>query len=161
MKRHRALHHLTWGHHHSLVLVRRLRWNLQDPPREHPPLPDLVDAVLHVWTGDLLPHIAAEEDILIPWTERLLGSTDVFSPRILTEHQTFHRLVAQIIETRSDPTSCIPLLRQFGELLERHIRFEERQWFETLQKVLDAAALATLDADLRARLPSARSGAGS
>ena len=159
MKRHRALHRLSWGHHHGLVLVRRLRWNLQSPAREYTPLPDLVDALLHVWDDDLLPHFAAEEAILIPLSERLLGPQDVFIARIRTEHQTLHRLVARIIATRSDPVTCVPLLQQFGELLEAHIRFEEREWFEALQEVLDAETLAMIDADLTARLPSARGGA--
>jgi hypothetical protein len=142
-----------------LVLVRRLRWNLQRPVREYTPLPDLVDALLHVWDDDLLPHFAAEEAILIPLSKRLLGPQDVFIARILTEHQTFHSLVARITATRSDPVTCVPLLQQFGDLLEAHIRFEEREWFEALQGVLDGETLAMIDADLTVRLPSARGGA--
>ena len=159
MKRHRALHRLSWGHHHGLVLVRRLRWNLQSPAREYTPLPDLVDALLHVWDDDLLPHFAAEEAILIPVSERWFGPQDIFTPRIRTEHQSFHSIVARITATRSDPATCVPLLQQFGDMLDAHIRFEEREWFEALQEVLDAETLATIDAALAARLPSARGGA--
>jgi hemerythrin-like domain-containing protein len=160
MKRHQAFHRLSWGHHHGLVLARRLRWNLQDPPRQHTSLPDLVDALLHTWANELQPHFAAEEEFLIPLSERLLGPRDMFSTRILVEHQTFRRLVDQISAARVDPPTCVPLLQQFGNMLEVHIRFEEREWFEALQGVLDAETFATIDAALTAHLPSPRGGAG-
>jgi hypothetical protein len=77
---------------------------------------------------------------------------------MLAEHQTFRGLVDQITSTRSAPPTCVPLLQQFGDTLEAHIRFEEREWFEALQEVFDADTFAAIDAALRARLPSARGG---
>jgi hypothetical protein len=104
------------------------------------------------------PRRCASSYAVIPLSERLLGPRDVFSTRILGEHQTFRRLVEHITTTRADPPNCVPSLQQFGELLETHIRFEEREWFEALQDVLDAETFTTIDAALTARLPSARGG---
>ena len=85
---------------------------------------------------DLAPHIVLEERLLIPHL-RALGEQELVS-RLLDEHAALRACFVSDAE-RSHDALCA-----FATLLEQHVRFEERELFNTLQRRLGADLLASI-----------------
>jgi hypothetical protein len=109
MKRDPRLHQLSSEHHHGLVFVRNLRRGL--PPHE---IAREIDEVL-------APHFLVEERVLLPALMRA-GRADLVA-RALDDH-------ADIRAARNDPA-------HLADLLEAHIRFEERVMFPACEALGD------------------------
>lgn len=111
MKRDPRLHQLSSDHHHTLVLVRNLRRGLE--PRE----------VARIFEEQLAPHFALEERVLLPALVKA-GRADL-AARTLDEH-------ADIRASRSNAA-------RLAELLEAHVRFEERELFPVCEELIPQA----------------------
>jgi hypothetical protein len=146
MKRDPALAALSREHLPALILAYRLRHGRSSNPAEPWPAEPEAQrlAALAQIRGEIASHFAAEEQVLIPLRARLQDPGP--SERVLAEHRAFWALVA-LVESAAPP-ALPPLLRELGELLEAHIRFEERVWFEQLQQELDPDVLAAAGAAL-------------
>lgn len=122
LKRHPSLQPFSREHMSGLVLARNLRRRpLDDSARM-----TVVTEFMRGWERELAPHFADEERILLPIiTDATLGD------RLLAEHARLRELAVAL------PSSAQPrteqLMQQLGELLEDHIRWEERVLFETIQ----------------------------
>lgn len=121
MKRLPAFRALSSEHHAGLVLARRAL------------LATTTEAVADTWrdvesrfVAELEPHFREEETWLLPALERLGESTLV--RRTLDEHS---RLRSLVYEQEHDGEN----LQRFAELLQAHIRFEERELFEMAQSL--------------------------
>jgi rRNA maturation protein Rpf1 len=111
MKRDARLRRLSSEHHHTLVLVRNLRKGLE--PRE----------VARIFEEQLAPHFAIEERVLLPALVAA-GRADL-AARTLDEH-------TDIRVARSDPALL-------ADLLEKHVRFEERELFPACEELIPDA----------------------
>jgi hemerythrin-like domain-containing protein len=107
MKRDQRLRQLSSEHHNALVLARKLR---RGQPVE---LPTAFEA-------ELAPHFALEERVLLPALART-GREDL-ATRTLCEHDAMRAAL-------SEP-------QRFAELLEAHVRFEERELFPTCEELI-------------------------
>jgi len=117
VKRHPSLVPLSHGHQHALVYAQRLRRGE-------------VEGFVEFFAFDLVPHFRQEEEIVFP----LLARVGVEPPelvRALLEHQ-------RIRAGADRPDAAL------GELLEGHIRLEERVLFETIQRTVPEELLARL-----------------
>jgi mannose-6-phosphate isomerase-like protein (cupin superfamily) len=124
VKRHPALVALSHDHHHALVHARRLREG--DPA-----------GFAEFFARDLVRHFRQEEEVVFP----LLAEVGEHPPelaRALVEHARVRALAR-----RPGP--------ELGELLEAHVRLEERVLFETIQRAVPDERLTEL-------LPSGRGG---
>ena len=74
--------------------------------------------------------------------------------RLRGEHAELQRLLDA---ARAGPTEQRALLTAFADLLERHIRWEERDLFPYAELHVDEAALVTIGSELEKRLVLARS----
>lgn len=126
MKRREELRDLSSHHHTVLVLAQRVRKAASG---------DAIDAA---WTSlqerfaaELEPHLRIEEEALLP-ALRLAGE-DTLVARTLAEH-------AEMRQRITAPPSAEALV-QFAELLQRHVRFEEKELFEAAQRRLSDAEL--------------------
>lgn len=148
MKRDPALAELSREHLPALILAYRLRHGRSSNPAEPWPAEPAAQraAALAQIHGEIASHFAAEEQVLIPLQAKLQDPGP--SQRVLAEHRAFWALVARI--EAADVEAISPLLRELGELLETHIRFEERVWFEQLQQELEPETLAAAGAALAA-----------
>ena len=124
IKRSESIVKLSREHHFSLLFGWKIRQGLKnntDPQR-------IVPYAEYFWEHHLLPHFKEEEEILfIPTTD----------PLILKAKKE-HILIHQYIENLSS-ASDIPLKEQLQHLVEqldKHIRFEERELFPHLEKIL-------------------------
>ena len=138
MKRAAPLRALSDDHHTGLVLARRCR-RAGEPGSASPErLWELVRAAA---ASHLEPHFRIEEQHLLPGLEAL-GEL-ALSRRVREDHAALRSLLAA---ERADPR----LLARFGELLESHIRYEEREVFEPTQRRLPAACLDAIAAACQA-----------
>src|SRR6266542_2205811 len=95
-----------------------------------------VDALFRETVG----HFRREEEILFPLYLRHAGSTPVLE-RILREHMELHGLV-RALRAEAAAGNIVPeTLRTLGDLLHDHVRVEERELFEEIERVVPAAEL--------------------
>jgi hemerythrin-like domain-containing protein len=76
--------------------------------------------------SDLTPHFKAEEEVLFPSMRGFVGASDLLGD-LLREHRDLERLAARLAGTEISELAAA--LNEFADLLERHIRKEERQLF--------------------------------
>lgn len=134
-RRHPALIPLSHDHQHALALAFRLH---------HPSPPGPVTAVTpastpesraaevrDLWTRELVTHFQAEEAVLFPALRRHVGADDpahALIAALLAEHERMRTLV-DALGSAPDDDARGPLLVAFADLLEAHVRTEERQLF--------------------------------
>lgn len=134
MKRSAALTRLSREHHPALVLAKRAQgMNLENEAATS----RFMTQAFETFTRELEPHFQAEEAALLP----ALASTGEIASvrRTLTEHAELRRLANRL--QAKDATS----VRRFGEALEAHVRFEERELFALAESVLTPEALAIIE----------------
>lgn len=142
MKRHPSLTPLSHDHHHALVAARRLRLAADrgDDGSE-------AAAFSRFFAEHSVPHFREEEELLFPLVVHFEEARPLVMQALL-EHQQLHALARQVAGGASGP------LRELAELLEAHVRFEERELFPLIERLLgDLLADVELDADR----PAARS----
>jgi quercetin dioxygenase-like cupin family protein len=131
MQRHPALVPLSHDHHHTLVHARRLR----EQGTEAAP------AFLRFFAAETLRHFRDEEELVFP----LLEDEPEELRQVLLEHQRIRALALRLRDGED-------VTRELGELLDAHVRLEERQLFDLIQRLvpddrLDELALAPRDAE--------------
>lgn len=136
MKRDPRLRRLSSDHHLALVLAQRTAKAAESPSRTE--RVRAWRAVLNTFARNLSPHFAVEEDVLLPALEA--AGAHALAERTREEHEALRRLVRA--RTRAEPER----LRAFAALLTNHVRFEERELFETAQERLLDEALAAVAA---------------
>lgn len=130
MKRIPELRDLSDDHHLALVLAQRCRRTNRSDSQWSPE--QLWAQVQELMTSHLEPHFRIEETILLPALEAL--GEESLVERIVDDHAALRELCAAHTPDR------VRVVR-FGELLESHIRYEERQVFESTQDRLSAKTL--------------------
>jgi hemerythrin-like domain-containing protein len=153
MKRSRELKPLTSEHHQALLVAFQLKKGVAGhsesagAPRD---LPGLLALARRFHEQVFRSHAKAEEDVL--------GAhlSDEDARRLASEHEELTRLIdtakgASAAELRA-------ALGGFADLLERHVRWEERELFPAAEGQMDAEALAVIGGELERRLVLAGSG---
>jgi hypothetical protein len=155
MKRSRELRPLSSEHHQALLVAFQLKQGLAGhgesagAPKD---MPGLLALARRFEEGILRTHARAEEELL----GRYLTESDM--RRLRAEHVEMTRLIEGARNAR--PPDVRAQLSAFAELLERHVRWEERELFQYAENHVDAEALATIGGELEKRLVLARSGEG-
>ncbi|HYD40828.1 MAG TPA: hemerythrin domain-containing protein [Anaeromyxobacter sp.] len=151
MRRSRQLKPLSSEHHHALLVAFQLKQALAGhaesagAPRE---LSGLV-ALVRRFDGQVLrTHVRTEEDVLGTY----LAPEDL--RRLRHEHAQLRDLVDA--SGAGDPLEQRSALAGFADLLERHVRWEERELFPYAEGHVDADTLATIGGELERRLVLAR-----
>jgi len=129
MKRDPRLHRLSSDHHHALVLARRVKQAAQQGGDE---VERAWAEVIERFEAELAPHFDIEERCLLP-ALRTAGEA-LLVDRTLADHAAIRACVSGSGDRREH-------LAWFAELLEAHVRFEERELFETAQALLDREVL--------------------
>jgi len=131
MERIPELHKLSADHHLGLVLARHARRAAEGMKGYS--ADEVWGEVEEKFQQELEPHFRIEEEFLAP-------PLDALGERALLQrfHEDHDRL-RTIIRDRS--ARSLSDLKSFGERLERHIRFEERELFEIAQARLSRADL--------------------
>jgi hemerythrin-like domain-containing protein len=153
MKRSRELKPLSSEHHQALLVAFQLKKSLAGhaesagAPKD---LPGLMALARRFEEQVFRPHTSAEEDLLA----RFLPEADM--RRLRSEHAEMGRLVASArTEAPADQRAS---LSAFADLLERHVRWEERELFPTVESRAAQAELAIIGGELEKRLVLAGQG---
>ena len=133
LKRRAELHGLSEEHHNALVIALRCR-RTADGDLEST-ADELWPSVREFFELQIVPHFDIEERLLMPALEEL-GEAEMVA-RMAVEHAKLRDLASMARISRED-------LSEFASLLERHIRFEEREVFEHTQDRLPQAVLETI-----------------
>ena len=136
MKRDPALVTLSRDHHRALEAALALRRATVDD------LGEAVERFREFWTHHVQRrHFEVEEELLLP---ALAGDEqwDAMAERVRREHQQI-RAQAETVTTVADAHAL-------GELLNDHVRFEERDQFPLLEARLDPIELEQLGREISA-----------
>jgi mannose-6-phosphate isomerase-like protein (cupin superfamily) len=145
MRRHPALVPLSHDHHHALVRARRLR----RAAAGEGDLPAAVAAFVRGFARESVLHFREEEEELFPLVLRHAPAASGLLQELVGEHLRLHALAGRLAEGELDAAA------EAGELLERHVRREERELFPLAEERVPAAALAALGLDERGAEPTA------
>lgn len=152
MRRTRQLKPLSSEHHQALLVAFQLKKGLAGhaesagAPKD---LPGLLALARRFEEQVFRTHTRAEEDVL----GKFLVEADM--RRLKAEHAEMTRLVEAARTAR--PPDLRATLNAFADLLERHIRWEERELFPYAEDHVDEATLADIGGELERRLVLARS----
>lgn len=130
MRRHQQLQDLSREHHSALQLALRARRAVQSGDAAQ--IAASASACIEAFSVELDPHFVIEEGELLPALAQQ-GEHDLVQ-RTLAEHEQLRSLVVQLAQP--DATT----LQRFAELLNAHVRFEERELFEVAQRHLAGQA---------------------
>ena len=139
MKRAVELRDLSEDHHHGLVQARRLREAASG--KESDPAA-VARGFLGFWEQETSGHFRKEEEVLLPVLARY-GDYVGRGPTVamLAQHARIRGLVMQLSDEVRDGEVRPETLRSIGELLETHIRLEEREVFPMIEEALPDEAL--------------------
>lgn len=124
IRRHKSLQPISHEHHYSLQLCWKIRIGL----KKNVDLKRIEKYALWFYINHLLPHFNLEEEFVFP----LLGQDN----DLILKAKADHKQIKEMFD--SDP---INQLEQIAELLEKHIRFEERILFNEIQLNLNTEQL--------------------
>lgn len=121
IRRHPSIVPFSRDHHFGLLLS----WKIRQGIKNHIDGERISDYVIYFFEKALAPHFRLEEEQLFP----LFAEGHAGCQQALREHTQLEFLVNEL---RRDKTGKV-ILQAFADLLEKHIRFEERILFNQLQ----------------------------
>jgi len=127
MPRHPSLIPLSHDHHHGLALALRCRKQALGrlKPLGIQGLKERAQELKEFFRASLAPHFAAEESALFPFMRASIPESENLIQELLAEHEQLRGWVG-LLEDEKHPAK---LLFEAADLLERHIRREERELF--------------------------------
>ncbi|CAG4885079.1 protein of unknown function [Georgfuchsia toluolica] len=134
MKRCQSLAWLSRQHYAALVLAKHAQRASTDSTEA---TRQLMAHAVEIFERELEPHFHVEEETLLPLLTAA-GETDRVR-RTLDEHEELRCLISRL------RTGDAASLRRFGDILEAHVRFEERELFAVAESILAPEALAILE----------------
>ena len=139
-KRHPGLIPLSHDHHHALALALRCRKQAlgQMKPIGAEGLRLRASECLTVYATELNSHFEAEERILFPGMSVHVPESEQLIAELVRDHETVRLAIAKLQGT----AGLGKVIFDLGDLLERHIRREERELFPMFEQ-----HAATIDAD--------------
>lgn len=140
LKRDPSLIPLSHDHHHALVRVFEIRRAV----RAGASLAEQVEATRDLWRRSLAPHFEAEEAAVFPLLAEI-DATATLVAQLLEEHGRMRHMIAAL-----EPAA--ESLGPFANLLESHVRAEERQLFPLYQDHVPAPVRKEVETRVRAIL---------
>jgi hemerythrin-like domain-containing protein len=126
MKRHDALVRLSREHHSALKIARQARLSCE--AGQDAGLARTAATIRDNFAVEMEPHFQVEEADLLPALARA-GAGELVE-RTLAEHAELRDLICRLAEPD------LETMARFAGLLVDHVRFEERELFETAQRLL-------------------------
>ncbi len=140
MLRDRNLVPLSHQHQHALALCVRIERALRKAPLD---LASWQVEIASEFVQEVQFHFAAEEQVLFPAARRFAELASLLD-ELIQEHGQLREHFARAKEGTMDASE----VEDFVKLLSSHIRKEERQLLEDLQKLLSSAEMKAMGAEL-------------
>ena len=132
MKRSQELTPLSHDHHHGLFAAMKLKRATDETAG------DAREGFLAYWHSQGRRHFAIEERLLLPALPADVPDCAAAGTRIRLDHEELRRRAAEATP------EAVDALRELGELINAHVRFEEREVFPLVEARLSAAELGEL-----------------
>ena len=142
MKRHKSLFPLSHEHQHGLALALKLKYPKgQLSSSNEAEISALKSELADKYENILRKHFRKEEQYLVPGFEE-----NKLMKQMLGEHIKLEGLYNKIVSNSEGwkLEQQRDMLNLFGELLDLHIRFEERELFPMIEKSLSEEQLEEL-----------------
>ena len=139
---------LSEEHHHGLVFALRIEREL--PAASDEEVERLYSQLLRFWSRGLLPHFHTESECLLARLIRHRLVDDPQIQRLHRDHLSMYGLVSRM-QDAAGQSERRAALQEFGATLHDHIRWEERELFETAQAVLTERELDALGEEIAER----------
>ncbi len=144
IKRDKALHILSHDHHHGLILAQLVK---KGSPK-YKNLPETTegkkDYSIRFYNDELIKHFEDEEKILLP----VVNGKDDEINNLIEEIITEHKKIKQLINRLDSDEGVENTLDELGNILESHIRKEERNLFMKIQEILTEDELTSVEKQL-------------
>lgn len=139
-KRHESLVPLARDHHEGLILALQLQQgkNALEHLWSHDPVWQ-ANYVRDFYTQHLLPHFTAEEQALFPLAKEHVKESIPLVDELIAQHRAMEQRVSML--NSNSGAELEEQLRQFGTLLEDHIRKEDRILFPMFEEHATAELL--------------------
>lgn len=136
-KRHPSLIPLCQDHHHGLALAIRCRKQAlgQLNPGHPQGIEEHVNEVKDFFLKKLCSHFEAEEMVLFPLISSHYSDAKRMAADLLHEHEQIRQGITSLDQKFELPKALFDL----GDILERHIRREERELFPLFEQLVPAA----------------------
>ncbi|HSE98744.1 MAG TPA: hemerythrin domain-containing protein [Blastocatellia bacterium] len=125
-RRHESLIPLSREHHYGLMLCLRIHRRLPLHRDDGAWLRAKAAQTVEFFSMDLTAHFKAEEDALFPAMRGFSGASILLN-ELISEHRELERLAEQL--GGAEVAQLAEALVRFADLLEAHIRKEERDLF--------------------------------
>ncbi len=135
---------LSHQHQHGLALSVIIDRGLKADPTPAK-AGELAQKVATMAEVELLGHFKVEEKVLFPAVRAALEDDGVVD-ELIAQHRAMEDLLDRL--AAADDAARVGLLREFGELLSRHIRIEERRLFPEIQAKLTPEQLGRLGIEI-------------
>lgn len=140
--RHSTLQPLSRQHHQGLLASLLLEKGL----KKNASLKEMRDFILQFWEEELRTHFEKEDLLFLPLAYKYPQLLDWLT-QLKNEHQEIRMIIQKLNnEARSEQFETIA---SFANNLEKHIRFEERQLFNSIQETLPEDELNEFTSELR------------
>lgn len=125
MKRNKNLIELSRDHHQGLLLG----WKIKQGFKKDIPVNEITEYAIYFANEALFTHFDEEENQILIF----LKEDDALRRRTIVEHAEIREIIRLIANPE---TATRTLLLELAEKLEAHIRFEERELFPYIEKIL-------------------------
>ena len=139
IKRHPAIVEFSRDHHFALLLV----WKIKEGFKKSIEISRISKYVVHFYDTNLIHHFREEETMLF----NKIVITDPLILKTESEHVDMRNLIEVLRNNPKDLKS----LESFSAMLEKHVRFEERELFNYLQENISDKVLAEIEAGIESR----------
>jgi hemerythrin-like domain-containing protein len=145
--RHPSLISLSHDHHHGLALALRCRKQAlgQLKPMGAAGLRERAQELLIFYENNLVRHFKAEEEVLFPAMRAAVPASAAIVDALARDHEQIRRAIPQL----EAGMGLAKLIFDLGDLLERHIRQEERELFPLFERHINAAQAETIGGKLK------------
>ena len=148
--RHPSLQPLSHDHHHGLALALRCRKQAlgQIKPMGAAGLRERAAEVLAFYDSNLIAHFRAEEEVLFPKLCSVAPQSAPMIGDLLADHEQIRAAIAQL----KIGAGLAKVIFDLGDLLERHIRREERELFPLFEQHAKASEAEWVGVELKKSL---------
>ncbi len=135
MKRHQSFILLSREHHDGLLLATRLQQGRKALLRlwSHDPKWQ-AEYVVKFFDDNLAMHFQTEEEAIFSLAESAIPESHTVVRELIDEHTEMRKLVDELRQPDEKKLECT--LTRFGQVLEHHIRTEERVFFPMCEEHL-------------------------
>jgi hemerythrin-like domain-containing protein len=140
MKREKQLQPLSHQHHNGLMAALLLKKGVE----KQADTTVMDDFIVSVWNGELRNHFIKEEVYLHPHVLQIPSLMEKYELMKAEHHQIRH-----LIDAIRSGDSNVARITDFYTLLEKHIRFEERELFPFIEQNIQPEQLNELGRNLQ------------